>query len=479
LTRVNLFDKNIAFRIPIFSYLMNKSSKEDYLFGCESITPIDGKYSSKTKILSKYFSDYALTKYRLFIEIKYFIKLSETKLFTLNKNEIIFVENIYKNFDLSEYSKIKKIEVETLHDIKAIEYYLRQKFGKINRHSSFIHWGITSEDINNLAYSLILKNYNSEILPSKLEEIIGCLTMLAKSSIDIPILARTHGQPAVATTFGKEIGNYIYRLKKQKVKIQNYKFEGKLNGAVGNFNSMDLVCPEIDWIKFSKNFISDLGLHPNLFTTQILHYDNYIEYFQTINLINGILLDLSTNIWNYIMLGILKQKKLKGEVGSSTMPQKINPINFENAEGNLQLANSLFELFSRKLVTSRLQRDLSDSTVRRSFGSAFAYSIIAWQSLISGLQKISINEDFAKEELNNHWEILSEPLQTYLKTKGDKKAYETLKDLTQGKIITKEIYLDILDGLKIVDIKFRKLTPEKYLGLSKKLTKQIINFKNK
>jgi adenylosuccinate lyase len=460
---------------------MNKSNKEDFLFGCESITPIDGKYSSKTKTLSKYFSDYALTKYRLFIEIKYFIKLSETKLFSLSKNEIIFVENIYKEFNFTEYSKIKTIEGKTLHDIKAIEYYLRQKFekSKINKRSSFIHWGITSEDINNLTYSLILKNFNSEILFFKLKEIIDSLTMLVKSSIDMPILARTHGQPAVATTFGKEIGNYIFRLKKQKAKIQNYKFEGKLNGAVGNFNSMDLICPEIDWIKFSKNFISSLGLNPNIFTTQILHYDNYIEYFQIVNLTNGILLDLSTNIWNYIMLGILKQKKLKGEVGSSTMPQKINPINFENAEGNLQLANSLLELFSRKLVTSRLQRDLSDSTVRRSFGSAFAYSIIAWQSLILGLQKISINEEFAKEELNNHWEILSEPLQTYLKIKGDEKAYETLKNMTQGKIITKEIYLNILDELKITEIKFRKLTPEKYLGLSKKLTKQIINFKNK
>lgn len=460
---------------------MNKSNKTDYLFGCESITPIDGKYSSKTKILSPYFSDYALTKYRLYVEIKYFIKLSDTKLFSLNKNEILFVENIFKNFSLSEYSKIKAIENTTLHDVKAIEYYVREKFenGKINKYSAFIHWGVTSEDVNNLAYSLILKDFNSNILINKLHEIIDSLTMLVKSTIDVPILARTHGQPAVATTFGKEIGNYIYRLKKQKNKILNFKFEGKLNGAVGNFNSMDLICPRIDWIKFSKNFVKELNLYPNLYTTQILHYDNYIEYFQTIHLVNGILLDLSTNIWNYIMLGILKQKKIKGEVGSSTMPQKINPINFENAEGNLQLANNLLELFSRKLVTSRLQRDLSDSTVRRSFGSAFAYSIVAWESLILGLQKISINEEFAKEELNNHWEILSEPLQTYLKIKGDEKAYETLKNMTQGKIITKEIYLDILDKLKISDEKFRDLTPGKYLGLSKKLANQIINLKLK
>lgn len=460
---------------------MNKFSKVNYLFGCENITPIDGKYSAKTKILSRYFSDFALTKYRLFIEIKYFIQLSKTKLFTLSKNDIAFVENIYKNFDLSEYAKIKKIESETLHDIKAIEYYIRQKFekSKINKYSSFIHWGITSEDINNLAYSMILKNHNSEILIHKLDEIIDSLLSFAKTSIDTPILARTHGQPAVTTTFGKEIGNYIFRLKKQKNRIKSFKFEGKCNGAVGNFNAMDLVCSEIDWIKFSKDFISSLGLCPNLFTTQILHYDNYIEYFQIVSLINGILLDLSINIWNYIMLGILKQKKLKGEVGSSTMPQKINPINFENAEGNLQLANSMLELFCRKLVTSRLQRDLSDSTVRRSFGSAFGYSLIAWESLMSGLQKISISEDHAKEELNNHWEILSEPLQTYLKIKGEEKAYETLKNMTQGKTITKEIYLGILDELKITDVKFRKLTPDKYLGLSKKLTKQIINFKSK
>ncbi len=444
----------------------------------EAITPIDGRYREKVQELAQFFSEYALQKYRIFVEIQYLKKLSQEKITPqFTKQELVSINQLIDTFTVEEFKKLKGIENKINHDVKAVEYYLREKFSTLNlkKYLPYIHLGLTSEDITNLAQALILKDSNEKVLIPLLNDLLLQFKALAKSAKHIPMLARTHGQPALGTTFGKEMGNYYYRLKKQLQKIKKFKFEGKCNGAVGNFNAVQFVFPKHNWIKFSEEFIKSFGLSPNLFTTQILPYDNWIEFFQILILINGILFDCSVNFWLYIMLEVLGQEKAKGEVGSSTMPQKVNPITFENAEGALQMANAQFEFYMRKLIASRLQRDLSDSTVRRTFGIAFAYSVLGWKSVMSGLKKVTINEKRVKEELDQHWEVLSEAIQTYLRSIGDDKAYEKLKDLTRGKKITKETYLEILRELKLdKEKKFSDLTPEKYIGLAEKLVDKLL-----
>jgi adenylosuccinate lyase len=453
-----------------------QSSNNSYGIG-EAITPIDGRNRHKLQNLIPYFSEMALCKYRIFIEIQYLFKLSEYKIIEISKKEVQSIELLYSKFNTKEYQQIKVIENKINHDVKAIEYYLREKFIKtsLKKLIPFIHIGLTSEDTNNLAYGLILKDFKKDILEKQLSDLLKQIKDLSIKYNDSVFLGRTHGQPAVPTTVGKEFANYYFRLQKQFIKLQNYKFEGKCNGAVGNNNAMQFVYPNIDWIKFSQKFVSSLGLVNNIFTTQILFYDNWIEFFQTIQLINGILIDLSINMWEYIMLEIFVQKKDENQVGSSTMPQKINPINFEHAEGSLQFANSMFEMYQRKLLTSRLQRDLSDSTVRRTFGEAFGHTVLAWESIKNGLQKISVNEKHIKDELNNHWEVLSEAIQTYLRSIQDEKAYEKLKKLTQGRQITKNNFLDILKALKLdKNKKLIKLSPEKYVGYAIELVDQCV-----
>ncbi|KKQ23464.1 MAG: Adenylosuccinate lyase [Candidatus Roizmanbacteria bacterium GW2011_GWC2_37_13] len=442
-----------------------------------AITPLDGRNFLKIKDLSGYFSEFALNKYRVRVELEYLIKLSEWKIIRkLTTKELTSIKRLIEVFDFDNHKEIKIIENKINHDVKAVEYFLREKFKKTSLKDlvPFVHLGLTSEDINNLAYGLMLKEFKENIFEKELLQLINQLKQMATEYKSIPMLARTHGQPAVGTTVGKELVNYVYRLKKQLKKTKEFEFEGKCNGAVGNNNALQTAIPSKNWLKLSEDFVKSLGLTPNPYTTQILFYDNWIEFFQIVSLVNGILIDFSINMWGYIMLETFIQKKKDKEIGSSTMPQKINPINFENAEGNLQLANSLFEFFERKLIHSRLQRDLSDSTIRRNFGESLGYTVLGWRNIRSGLEKLFVNKDNLKEELNKHWEILTEAIQTVLRLKGDKKGYEKMKMLVRGKTINSGEYLKILKGLGLEkDKRLVNLSPEKYVGFASELVEKL------
>lgn len=439
----------------------------------EAITPLDGRNHHKLQNLVPYFSEMALYKYRLYIEIEYLKKLSELKILPkITKTERTSIKRLIEVFDSIEYQRLKEIENKINHDVKAVEYYLREKFTKssLKRLIPFIHIGLTSEDTNNLAYGLILKDFKNNILEKLLADLLKQIKDLSIKYKNSVFLGRTHGQLAVPTTVGKEFANYYYRLKKQSIRLSNFSFEGKCNGAVGNHNAIQFVFPQIDWLKFSDEFVSSFGLKTNNFTTQILFYDNWLEFFNIIQIINGILVDFSINLWQYIMLEIFVQKKDDNQVGSSTMPQKINPINFEHAEGSLQFANSMFEMYQRKLISSRMQRDLSDSVVRRTFGEAFGYTVLAWDSVKNGLQKISVDEKHINNELNNHWEVLSEAIQVYLRSINDETAYEKVKNIIQGKKIAKDIYFKMLKILKLEkNEKLLNLSPEKYVGYAEEI----------
>jgi len=441
-----------------------------------ALTPLDGRYSHSIKDLAQYFSEFTLNKYRLKVEIYYLIHLGEHKIFPLSEKEKAKIKSILTRFDTNEYQKMKVIEEKISHDVKAVEYYLRKKLTENNFSHlvSFVHLGLTSEDLNNLSYGLTLKEFKENVLEIQLKELTENLRKLAKKYNDQPMLGRTHGQPAVTTTVGKEFANYYWRLTKLQKKMKAFKFEAKCNGAVGNNNALKTVLPQYDWMDMGKQFVLGFDFTPNIYTTQILPYDNWLEFFQIIKLLNGVVADFSVNMWHYIMLCIFIQKKDKWEVGSSTMPQKINPIRFEQAEGVLQLANSFFEYFERKLIFSRLQRDLSDSSVRRSFGEAFGYTILGWKSVMAGLKKVSPNETYLKDELEDHWEILSEAIQTFLRYKGDDKAYEKLKTMTQGKNINKQKYHKVLKELELdKEKKLKSLTPATYLGYAVTLANTI------
>jgi adenylosuccinate lyase len=442
-----------------------------------TISPLDGRYFFKIKNLSDYFSEKALNKYRLRVEVEYLVKLSSFKICNgLTASQVKALKKIYLNFNDDDLKTIKKIEEKINHDVKAIEYFLRRKLEKINLKEliPFIHFGLTSEDTNNLAYGLILKEFKEKILEKEIYLLIDYLKLTAKKYKKIPMLGRTHGQPAVGSTIGKELANYVYRLKKQSERLKKFKFEGKCGGAVGNHNALKTVLPEKDWLKFSKELVESFGLTTNFYATQILFYDNQIEFFQIIKTINGILIDMAKNIWIYIMLNFFFQKKKGEEVGSSTMPQKVNPINFEQAEGSLGLANSMINYFEQKLIESRLQRDLSDSIVRRVFGEAMAYTILGWQNIFFGFKKIDVNKNQLKSELNNHWEILTEAIQTSLRLKKDNQAYEKMKSLTRGKTINKKEYFKLLKALGLEnDKKLKDLTPEKYIGYAVKLVDKL------
>lgn len=441
-----------------------------------SINPLDGRYLPLLSNLDHYFSEFAYYSYRVKLECLYVIYLAKENIIgSITSEQIRTINSFWQKFDLEEAKKIKNIEDKVRHDIKAIEYYLQSKFRehKLTHLIPSIHFGLTSDDINNLAYGLMLKESNQAVLIPELKNIFRMLRKLIDEGKAIPILGRTHGQPAVPTTFGKEMVNFYKRLEKQANKLENFIFEGKLTGAVGNFNALDFVFPRIDWIAKSKKFVSSLGLSPNIFTTQILPYDNWIEYFQNIYLINRILVNLCQDIWLYITLEDLKLKVVEKEVGSSTMPQKVNPIDFENAEGNLQTASNLFQFLQNKLSVSRLQRDLSDSPVKRNIGTAIGYTLVGWKSLQKGLSKIEVNTTKTANDLNSHWEILTEAVQTHLRLKNDLKAYDKVKELVRGRQMSEKDYLDLLKHLGLdKEEKLTKLKPENYLGLAKRLAKQ-------
>ena len=439
-----------------------------------AISPVDGRYQNKTDVLRPIFSEYGLFRFRVLVEIEWLKKLSKNpnikEIESFSASSISLLDNIKNNFSIDDAKQIKKIEKITNHDMKAVEYFIREKIQsdpKLKNVSQFIHFACTSEDINNLSYALMLKDARENILLPKLQKLIIILQEMSDSYASIPMLSRTHGQTASPTTLGKEMAIYVYRALRQMKQFENIELLGKLNGAVGNFNAHFAAYPDINWMSLSKEFIEELGLTWNPYTTQIEPHDYMAEYFHTLARTNTILIDLCRDLWGYISLGYFNLKPIKGEVGSSTMPHKVNPIDFENAEGNFGIADSIFEHLAMKLPTSRWQRDLSDSTVLRNAGVGIAHTIIAFDSTVAGLSKIDINKDVIHEDLKDSWEVLTEPIQTVMRRYNIDNAYEKLKELSRGQKINKEILHNFIEQLDIPDdakSKLKELNPSNYLG---------------
>lgn len=442
-----------------------------------AISPIDGRYSNKTNALRPIFSEYGLFRFRVEVEIEWLKALAEHKgikeIAPFSKNSIKTLDKIKNDFSVADAKAIKKIEKTTNHDVKAVEYFIRDKIKSsraLKQASQFIHFSCTSEDINNLSHALMLKEARDVVLLPKLDVTISVLKGLSKKYADTPMLSRTHGQTASPTTLGKEIGVYVHRLIRQRKQLEKVELLGKMNGAVGNFNAHLSAYPKVNWMGLSKKFVTDLGLDWNPHTTQIESHDYMAEYFHVLTRSNTILIDLSRDIWSYISLGYFKLKLKKGEIGSSTMPHKVNPIDFENAEGNLGIANGIFEHLALKLPVSRWQRDLTDSTVLRNMGVGVAHTLIALDSALKGLSKLDINPIALDQDLENAWEVLAEPIQTVMRRYGIDNAYEQLKELTRGQNINKETLSEFIYQLDIPnDAKTRllKLTPHNYIGNAK------------
>ena len=442
-----------------------------------SISPIDGRYYSKTESLSPYFSEYGLIKYRVFVEVEYFIALSKLPIETLknlSEKERGNIRLIYQNFSHQDALKIKEIEKEINHDVKAVEYFLKIQFDKIGLHKykEFVHFGLTSQDVNNTAIPLMLKESINNIILPQLKNLIISLDNISNMSDEISMIARTHGQPASPTTLGKEINVFTIRLENQIKLLQKIPNNGKFGGASGNLNAHYVSYPKINWNDFAESFLQDLGLERSNPTTQIEHYDNMGTIFHNISRINTILIDLCRDIWHYISINYLIQKVNKNEVGSSAMPHKVNPIDFENAEGNLMLANSQFIFLAEKLPISRLQRDLTDSTVSRNIGVPLAHTKIAFDSIIKGLNKIDINKKEIEKDLNNNWAVISEGIQTILRRENIENPYELLKNLTRGNNeINQKSLKEFINKLPVNDEvkgELLSISPTNYIGNLKK-----------
>jgi len=441
----------------------------------DAISPVDGRYRDKVDSISKYFSEKALIYYRLKVEIEYFLFLCKNRIGKLkplssknNKN----LRDIYNNFSIKDAIEIKKIEEKTNHDVKAVEYFIKKKFDqyKLTNYKEFIHFGLTSQDINNTAIPLSVKEFINNIYLPELDKLIKYLDKISKKYKDITIISRTHGQPASPTKLGKEILVFSTRIKNQRKSLVKIPNSAKFGGAVGNFNAHKVAFPKIKWKTFGKRFVeSELGLDYSFPTTQIEHYDSFASLCDNVRRINNILLDLSLDTWTYISLDYFKQKINKDEVGSSAMPHKVNPIDFENAEGNIGLANSIFDFFSNKLTKSRLQRDLSDSTVLRNIGVPFSHTIISIKSIIKGLDKLIVNKSKINADLEENWIIISEAIQTILRREGYPNPYESLKELTRKNTsITKEIlhkFIDTLEVNKKIKDELKVITPSNYTGI--------------
>lgn len=451
------------------------------LSALNSISPIDGRYQHKTRALSPYFSEFALTYYRLMVEIRWFESLAANDAIPevpkLDSKTKAFLDDLITNFNEQEAEQVKDFERQTNHDVKAVEYYLKDKFqgnAQLKPLTGFIHFACTSEDINNLAYALMVKQAIAQVIQPTLAEIMGSITLLGKQHGDVAMLARTHGQPATPTTMGKELVNFVARLKRPQQQLAEVLIPAKFNGAVGNYNAHMIAYPDVDWRKHCAQFITAFGLSFNAYTTQIEPHDGLAEVSQIMVRINNILLDYTQDIWSYISLGYFKQKAIAEEVGSSTMPHKVNPIDFENAEGNLGLSNALFTHFANKLTQSRLQRDLSDSTVLRNLGVAFSYSLIAYQSITKGNEKLQINKDALQNDLSENWEVLAEAIQTVMRRYNLADAYEQLKALTRGQGVDANNLKQFIQSLAIPETAKKQLmdlTPEKYTGLAAQLVK--------
>jgi adenylosuccinate lyase len=447
-----------------------------------SISPIDGRYSDKTSPLKAIFSEFGLIKYRLLVEVRWLEAMSnnphipEVPTFSSQSNAALLA--IAENFSLDDAKAIKKIERTTNHDVKAVEYFLKEKISSIpelQKVSEFIHFACTSEDINNLSHALMLEN-GRQVLIEDMRSTLSLITDLAKDNAEVAMLSRTHGQTASPTTLGKEMANFSYRLNRQINQLKDVQIMGKFNGAVGNFNAHLSAYSEIDWQSVSKDFIENLGINYAPYSSQIESHDYIAEYFHVLNRFNTILIDFCRDIWGYISLGYFTQKTIEGEIGSSTMPHKVNPIDFENAEGNLGLAIAIGEHFATKLPISRWQRDLTDSTVLRNLGVSCAHSLISYASICKGIKKLEINESKLTEDLNKAWEVLAEPIQTVMRRYGVENPYEKLKALTRGKKIDAKIINDFISTLEIpleAKEELHKLTPMNYIGDAIKLARDI------
>tara|TARA_B100000575_G_C23094104_1_gene630917 strand:+ start:301 stop:1650 length:1350 start_codon:yes stop_codon:yes gene_type:complete len=439
-----------------------------------ALSPLDGRYYNSAKELNTYFSEAALMQYRIYVEVEYLLALSKQKeirkRLRINDNEQSELRKLYQSFDLNAAKEIKEIETKINHDVKAIEYYIQNKTRR-SLHP-WIHFALTSEDVNNISYSLMWKHALEEIYLPYASSLQSKLLNLIREHRKSPMLSLTHGQPATPTTFGKEIRVFYNRIERQIVKLKKGALLAKMSGATGTWSAHNIAFASVDWFKFTSKFVMSLGLKPNLVTTQIEPHDSIAESYQNVLRLNLILKDLCQDMWLYISRGIISQKKLGGEVGSSTMPHKVNPIQFENAEGNIGISNALLSHMSQKLPISRMQRDLTDSTVLRNQGIALGYSLVSIKSILKGVSRISLNLDRTMDELNKHWEVLGEAIQTMLRREGLHDAYERLKNLTRGENIDNQLlkkFIKDLDLSKSHKKRLLSLSPQKYIGLSTRI----------
>jgi adenylosuccinate lyase len=449
-----------------------------------ALSPLDGRYRDKVATLSAYFSEFGLIRYRIQVEIEWLKALAAEKalpdIASLSQSTVAQLDTLVAQFSIEDGEAVKTIESRTNHDVKAIEYWLREKLSgnsELGAITRFIHFACTSEDINNLCHAGMLRDSRTQVMLPAMDALIERLAALAHSAAMMPMLCRTHGQPATPSTLGKEIANFVHRLRRQRERVAGVSLTGKINGAVGNYNAHLSAYPDFDWEGFSQAFVERLGLEFNAYTTQIEPHDSIAELFDAMAGFNTVVLDLNRDMWGYISIGYFRQKVKAGEVGSSTMPHKVNPIDFENSEGNIGLANALLSHLSSKLPISRWQRDLTDSTVLRNMGVAFGYSLLAYDACLRGLGKIEADPLRMEAELDNNWEVLAEPIQTVMKRHGIEDAYEQLKDLTRGQGgVNRETLHRFITGLNIPEAektRLRELTPSNYIGLAGELAKRI------
>ncbi|HEX9450208.1 MAG TPA: adenylosuccinate lyase [Burkholderiales bacterium] len=449
-----------------------------------ALSPLDGRYRDKVSRLADYFSEFGLIRYRILVEVEWLKALCAAQALdnipSLSPATVRQLDTVVRDFSVIDGEAVKQIEARINHDVKAIEYWLKEKLSdnpEIAGVTGFVHFACTSEDINNLCHALMLRDARAQVMLPAVDALIERLTALAHSTASLPMLSRTHGQPATPSTLGKEMANFVHRLRRQRTRVAGVSLTGKINGAVGNYNAHLAAFPGFDWEKFCRDFVAELGFEFNAYTTQIEPHDGIAELFDACAGLNTVLLDLDRDIWGYISIGYFKQKVKEGEIGSSTMPHKVNPIDFENSEGNLGLANALLSHLSSKLPVSRWQRDLTDSTVLRNMGVALGYSLLAYDSCLRGLNKLEPDAKRLADDLNATWEVLAEPIQTVMKRYGIDDAYEQLKELTRGKGgITSDALHQFIRGLAIPPAEKERLlalTPGSYIGLAEQLAKRV------
>lgn len=449
-----------------------------------ALSPIDGRYQDKVAALRPIFSEFGLLKFRVTVEVRWLQKLAShaqiEEVPALSKKANDYLNDIVANFSIEDANRIKTIERTTNHDVKAVEYFLKEKceaLPELQKINEFIHFACTSEDINNTSHALMLKTAREEVLLPEWKKVIDAVVELAERYKNIPLLSRTHGQPASPTTIGKEMANVAYRLKRQYKQLENLEILAKINGAVGNYNAHLSAYPDIDWHTFSQEFIEQsLEVTWNPYTTQIEPHDYIAEFFDCVARFNTIVIDFDRDMWGYIALNHFKQRTIAGEIGSSTMPHKVNPIDFENSEGNLGLANAIMSHLGQKLPISRWQRDLTDSTVLRNLGVGLGYALIAYASTLKGISKLEVNEQHLRDELDQNWEVLAEPIQTVMRRYGIEKPYEKLKELTRGKRVTGEAMRKFIDGLRLPEAekaRLKEMTPASYIGYAVQLVEKL------